>query len=85
MWALAARRCSSIKRGEGDDDAARGILANCFLMLCVFSVALPAAILPFREPMLRLFGASDATYPYAEAYFTALPAGYALSRCWPPA
>ena len=39
-------------------------------MLCVFSVALPAAILPFREPMLRLFGASDATYPYAEAYFT---------------
>ena len=57
----------SIKRGEGDDDAARGILANCFLMLCVFSVALPAAILPFREPMLRLFGASDATYPYAEA------------------
>ena len=30
----------SIKRGEGDDDAARGILANCFLMLCVFSVAL---------------------------------------------
>ena len=68
----------SIKRGEGDDDAARGILANCFLMLCVFSVALPAAILPFREPMLRLFGASDATYPYAEAYFTLLPAGYAL-------
>ena len=60
----------SIKRGEGDDDAARGILANCFLMLCVFSVALPAAILPFREPMLRLFGASDATYSYAEAYFT---------------
>ena len=39
-------------------------------MLCVFSVALPAAILPFREPMLRLFGASDATYSYAEAYFT---------------
>lgn len=36
----------------------------------MFSVALPAAILPFREPMLRLFGASDATYPYAEAYFT---------------
>ena len=60
----------SIKRGEGDDDAARGILANCFLMLCVFSVALPAAILPFREPMLRLFGASDATYSYAETYFT---------------
>ena len=42
----------------------------CIRDRCVFSVALPAAILPFREPMLRLFGASDATYPYAEAYFT---------------
>ncbi len=56
----------------------RGILANCFLMLCVFSVALPAAILPFREPMLRLFGASDATYSYAAGLFHPLPAGYAL-------
>lgn len=60
----------SIKRGEGDVDSARAILANCFLMLCVFSVVLPAVILPLREPMLRLFGASDATYPYADAYFT---------------
>ena len=65
----------SIKRGEGDDDAARGILANCFLMLLVFSVLLIGGILPFREPMLRLFGASDATYPFAEEYFTAYLCG----------
>ena len=29
-----------------------------------------AMVIPLREPMLRFFGASDATYPYADAYFT---------------
>ena len=61
----------SIRMGEGDLKAAKKVLANCFLLLAVFSVLLIGGILPFREPMLRLFGASDATYPYAEEYFTA--------------
>ncbi|CCX37523.1 putative efflux protein MATE family [Clostridium sp. CAG:1013] len=65
----------SIRMGEGNLKAAKQVLANCFLMLCVFSVVLVAGILPFREPMLRLFGASDATYPYAESYFTAYLCG----------
>ena len=60
----------SMKLGEGDRRAASRILANCFLMLTVLSVALVALILPIREPMLRLFGASDASWPYADAYFT---------------
>lgn len=61
----------SIRMGEGNLKAAKQVLANCFFMLCVFSVVLVGGILPFREPMLRLFGASDATYPYAQSYFTA--------------
>ena len=60
----------SMKLGEGDRRAASRILANCFLMLTVLSAALVALILPVREPMLRLFGASDASWPYADAYFT---------------
>ena len=60
----------SMKLGEGDKDAARRILANCFLMLAVFSALLVVCVLPIREPMLRLFGASDASYPYADQYFT---------------
>lgn len=65
----------SIRMGEGNLKEAKRVLANCFLMLCVFSALLIAVILPLREPMLRLFGASDATYPYAEAYFTAYLCG----------
>lgn len=60
----------SIRMGEGRLDEAKKVLSNCFLMLCVFSVLLIAGILPFREPMLRLFGASGATFPYAQTYFT---------------
>lgn len=65
----------SIRMGEGNLREAKRVLANCFLMLCVFAAVLIAVILPLRELMLRLFGASDATYPYAEAYFTAYLCG----------
>ena len=65
----------SIRMGEGNLQEAKRVLSNCFLMLVVFSVLLIGGILPFREPMLRLFGASDATYSYAEEYFTAYLCG----------
>ena len=64
-----------IAMGEGSRERARKILANCFLMLLILAAAVTAIALAIREPMLRLFGASDATYPYAEAYFTIYVSG----------
>ena len=61
----------SIRLGAGKREEARQILADSFLMLCVCGVVLTAAVFPLREPMLRTFGASEVTYPYAETYFTA--------------
>ena len=60
----------SMKMGEGDEKAAKSILSNAFLMLLVFSIAITLLIYPLREPMLRLFGASPVTWPYAEKYFS---------------
>ena len=65
----------SISLGEGNEDRARRILANCFVMLLGAAVILTAIVLPLRRPMLYLFGASDATYPYADAYFTVYLSG----------
>lgn len=65
----------SIRMGEGNLKEARRVMSNCVLMLCLFSLVLVAGILPFRRPMLYLFGASDATYGYAEEYFTAYLSG----------
>lgn len=58
-----------ISLGERNQQRAEKILSNCFLVLCMAAVLLATIVLPLREPMLRLFGASDATYPYAEKYF----------------
>ena len=60
----------SIKLGEKDEAGARRIMANCFLMLCVSAAALMAGIFPFARRMLIVFGASEATLPYAMPYFT---------------
>ncbi len=60
----------SMKMGQGDKKAAERILANCFLMLAICSILMVTCIYPIRIPMLRYFGASDITLPYANAYFT---------------
>ena len=60
----------SIRMGEGNLPAARKILANCFLMLCVLSVLLMAGALAVRRPLLLAFGASASTLPYALDYYT---------------
>ena len=60
----------SMRMGEGRMEEAKRILANCFLMICVLSATLFAIVVPLRRPMLMLFGASETTFPYADAYFT---------------
>lgn len=64
-----------ISLGERNPARARQIVANCFAMLLVLAVVLTGAVYVLREPMLRLFGASDITYEYAEAYFSMYIAG----------
>ena len=60
----------SIKRGQGDNEEAERVLGNAFTLLLIFGAAVTAVFLWFKQPLLYLFGASDATYPYADAYMT---------------
>ncbi len=60
----------SMSLGQGNAKRAKQILANSFLLLTVASVLLMLLVYPFREPMLRFFGASDTTLPYADTYFS---------------
>lgn len=60
----------SIRMGEKNLAAARKIVANCFLMLCVLAVLLAGGALAVRRPLLLLFGASGTTLPYALDYYT---------------
>ncbi len=64
-----------IAMGEGRNDKAAKILANCFVMLCTVSVLVTAGVLLLKKPMLYMFGSSEITYPYANAYFTIYVSG----------
>lgn len=60
----------SICRGKGEDGEAERVMGNSFTLLLFFGVLLTAACLIFRRPILILFGASDATLPFANDYLT---------------
>lgn len=65
----------SIRMGEKKEEAARQILANCFLMMCVAGVVLTVVALFLKERLLLWFGASEVTFPYANAYLSVYVSG----------
>ena len=58
----------SIARGAKEDDEADRIMGNAFSMLLLTSAVLLVVGYLFKEPILYLFGASDASYHYANEY-----------------
>lgn len=60
----------SIARGEGDIDRAERIMGNSFTLLLISGVVLSILGLLLKRPLLYMFGASDATFPYANDYIT---------------
>ena len=60
----------SIHRGKGEVEEAERVMGNAFTLLLLFGAVITGAFLLLKRPLLYLFGASDATYPYAEAYMT---------------
>ena len=61
---------ASIARGEGDDERAEKIMGNSFTLLIISGILLTIIGLLIKKPVLYAFGASDVTYPYANAYIT---------------
>lgn len=58
----------SIARGAKDEKRAEKIMANTFSLLAGAAVIIFVFCYIFRRPVLYLFGASDASYVYADAY-----------------
>ena len=59
---------AAIAMGRGDKDRAEKIMGNCFAMLMILAVVLTVVFYITAPALLRLFGASDATLPYAVEY-----------------
>lgn len=62
----------SLCQGQGDTQRAHQCVGSGITVLFLLGVALAAGCLLWQEPLLRLFGASDATLPLAADYFTIL-------------
>ena len=69
----------AIARGAKEEERAERILGNVFTLLLATSAALFGVCYAFRRPVLYLFGASDASYGYADAYLRVYLFGTAFS------
>ena len=58
----------SMARGDGDEEKASKILGNVFGLLIISAVILTFACMIFCRPILFAFGASEASYQYADEY-----------------
>ena len=59
---------AAIAMGQGNKEKAEKIMANCFTMLLALAGILTVAFYFAAPTLLRLFGASDVTLPYAVTY-----------------
>lgn len=59
---------AAIAMGQKNHDTAEKIMANCFTVLLIFAVVLTCVFYVTAPALLKLFGASDVTLPYALDY-----------------
>lgn len=59
---------AAIAMGQRDTDTAEKIMANCFSVLLILAAVITSVFYFAAPTLLRLFGASDATLPYAVEY-----------------
>lgn len=70
LFGMGGAPLCSIARGGHEEKRAEKVMGNSFTMLLISGAVLMAACLLFKEPLLYLFGASEATYLYADQYIT---------------
>lgn len=70
LFGMGGAPLCSIARGGHEEKRAEKVMGNSFTMLLISGAVLMIVCLVFKEPLLYLFGASDATYLYAEQYIS---------------
>ena len=75
MVGVGASTLMSIRLGQRDYQTVKNILGNVLIMNSVIALVLAAVLQIYLEPILRFFGASDVTLPYAYDFMTVILAG----------
>ena len=72
----------SVKLGQKDYLTAENILGNTVMLNIYMGVILSVVCLLLLDPILRFFGASDATLPYARQYMVIILAGNVVTHTY---
>lgn len=72
----------SVKLGQKDYKTAENILGNTVTLNLIVGIAFSVICLLFLDPILRFFGASDATIPYARDYMVIILLGNVFSHMY---
>jgi len=68
MFGIGSASVISRSLGEGDVAKANRVLATIFVFTLIISAIITSLALIFIDPLLRLFGATEAIFPYAKSY-----------------
>lgn len=60
----------SMERGKKNEAEGEAIMGNCMTLILILSLLITGFGLLLRRPLLYALGASDITFPYANAYIT---------------
>ncbi len=72
----------SVKFGQKDYETAENILGNTITLNLLVGLSITIICLVFIDPILRFFGASDATIPYARSFMQVILLGNAISHMY---
>ncbi|MBF1629963.1 MAG: MATE family efflux transporter [Prevotella sp.] len=79
---IGASTAISVKLGQRDYAAAENILGNTVTLNLIIGVTFSVLCLIFLDPILRFFGASNATIPYARSFMQVILAGNVISHMY---
>lgn len=72
----------SVLLGQKNYDVAKKVLNNIFIMNVTIGVLFSIVSLAFLDPILRFFGASDATLPFARQYMIPILLGNIITHLY---
>ena len=79
---VGAATLISMKLGQKDYKTAQHLLGNSVSLKIITGLALMTVCLIFLDPILRFFGASDATLPYARDYMQVILYGNVVTHLY---
>ncbi len=79
---VGASTCISVKLGQRDYNTAEHLLGNTVTLNLIIGLVFMVVCMIFLNPILRFFGASDATLPYARDFMQVILAGNMITHMY---